>query len=405
MGRENIITVEAEDDGVQGRGLALAGETDKIALATLRMHILQSQDIDDAMALFYSYGENSPSMFKEESFTKLLKDIYTHYHVDVPEKIEGLIGVNTERGYILKFLSETIPNLIQDGKIRKSIIDEIIKSDGILTGMMAEVEEKQQLLLREVSENFTVLKSIPGADKKNISNAESQMIGKVKGEFYSKLNRFKKVLEESDTRTLMNNVASLAEKFSGNEASIEVKSSLSGKDLEKIGKIVGKKSPKEMLTKLDIVIGKIGDIPKDNKSDEILSLLQNILDEEKKRGAKEKKQDKIDLTAIPGSPFENKKTSLEDILEVVTKTKDGIMEAQKTQYEGFQSKLAEVEEKASRERAQAKIAIGELTEAIEELGRKNERLTMILKDEIDESKNIREDNTSARLRKEVRQDV
>lgn len=409
MNNDNIITVEAENSEYEGRGqaLSIAGQNEKLAMATIRMHILQSSDIDEAAALFYSYGENSPGVFKGESCTKLLKDIYAHYHVSIPEKIEGVATVSTDREYILKYLSETIPNLIQDGKIKKSIIDEIVKSDGILSVLMQEVEDCQSTLLEDVSEYFSVLKSLAKEDTKSITSAEAQMVGKIKREYHSKIARFKKVLEESDTRTLIGNLAAMAENFANEPSKSEASSVITNKDLEKISKASGKKLLKEIAQKIE-------QVPTDNKSSEILQLLNKIIDEGAKK--EEPKKDRVDLSSIAGSPFAKKETSLGDVMKSLgdiikssNDTKKSVEEwkgQNREDLKGIDEKLSLMEEKYYSEKANSNKKIEALIDAVGTLEKENKVLSKMLKHEIEESENIRhERKSSQKIKKEVVQDV
>ena len=169
------------------------------------------------MVMFYSYGTSMPYIFADEGFAEILKEIYSTHSVIVDEKIPGLIGVRAKSNFILKFIAETLPILINEGRIQSRIIDEIISSKGLLSMMMDEMEKEYDATYGQIVDAFHVKKNMPQSNKKELEVLEKTTLEDYQNNYTTKVERLKEIIGANDSQVIISKMSKLADLISANE--------------------------------------------------------------------------------------------------------------------------------------------------------------------------------------------
>jgi len=252
----------------------LQGDTrnPETARSTIVVYILEDNkgDFEGALTSLYNYGNHMSTLFQEIGVAKTLKDIYTHYGVQLNDRVgEDVVGVTNPNTYLFDFLTEKLPMLYSDGFIEGKLIDDLVNAESILPVMMREVKKNHSELLEKIEEFFSVRKQVSSTVEQQSVDYDAikdEVIIEQNILFDKNMQRVTSIFERSDLGYLSSTMREIEKKLNGELLPVPSSSSVlegdivSSEDFDALSYLIG-----SIVEKNDKIFSQISEMYKDIK--------------------------------------------------------------------------------------------------------------------------------------------
>jgi len=201
----------------------------ELAKMTVAVHLSSSTEtLEEALAEFYRYGSQIPFLYSDGSIATALKEIYNQYNETVNERIPGVTGVNSVNAYLIRYMTESLPSLCENGCISQRLIDDLVAPHGIISYMLKELFANHLKTIEKINDTFLVRAQLPYADKKRIEEEKANVIQSYQDEFDKHIEKIKQIFLSSDAQFIYTTLLNVSQKLSSGELDL----SFSGKTEE-----------------------------------------------------------------------------------------------------------------------------------------------------------------------------
>lgn len=187
------------------------------AMTSVFVYLNKCATLDEALSLFYKYGNSVPELFGSMDLNEILKDIYNNHDETLNEKIKGAIGLKNQTTYSVDFLINKLPKLSESGEISRRLIDDAIRPNGLIWLLMKEIYAHHDRTLDMINKTFDFQANAPGSNKEETDKQKQNVIAEFKAEFDTNNEAISKIFSHSDMSFIYNTLFGLAKKIEEGE--------------------------------------------------------------------------------------------------------------------------------------------------------------------------------------------